>query len=83
MKSTYQHLVFLYQGLSGPRLLDIPYCPTEDMQVDFFMKPLQGKQFCKFRAGAQNCIEELLKKLWDMPTMQTFNDAIRTGVCWT
>ena len=29
--------------------LSIIYCPIDEMVVDFFTKPLQGKKFFKFR----------------------------------
>ena len=29
--------------------LNIKYCPTVDMVVDYFTKPLQGKKFYQFR----------------------------------
>ena len=30
-------------------LVTIKYCPTDEMDADFFTKPLQGKKFQKFR----------------------------------
>jgi hypothetical protein len=33
-------------GLEG---IDVQHCPTEQMQADFFTKPLQGSLFRKFR----------------------------------
>ena len=37
--------------------LKIEYCPTNDMVVDFFAKPLQGKKFIQFRKIIMNLKE--------------------------
>ena len=34
--------------------LNIEYCPTGDMVVDYFTKPLQGKKFYQFRKEIMN-----------------------------
>ena len=41
---------FLIQDRWTKGELDIRYCPTDEMVADYFSKPLQGKQFLKFRA---------------------------------
>ena len=35
-------------------MIDIKYCPTDDMIADFFTKPTQGGSFKKFRKLIQN-----------------------------
>ena len=35
-------------------LLSIEHCGTEDMNADFFMQPVQGAKFKKFRAAIMN-----------------------------
>jgi hypothetical protein len=42
--------------------VSIQYCPTGEMVADFFMKPLQGALFQKFRnfimnVGSKECVE--------------------------
>ena len=34
--------------------LSVEYCPTEEMNGDFYTKPLQGKLFYKFRKNIMN-----------------------------
>jgi hypothetical protein len=34
--------------------VSVEYCPTGDMQADFFTKPLQGQLFFKFRKAIMN-----------------------------
>ena len=42
------HYYFITNRISAGDL-SVEYCPTGEMVSDFFMKPLQGKLFLKFR----------------------------------
>ena len=43
---------FFIKDLVDKGEFDIQWCPTDDMNADFFTKPLQGSQFLRF----QKCI---------------------------
>ena len=40
------------------RDITLEHCPTNDMIADYFTKPLQGKQFYKFRKSIMNLPHE-------------------------
>lgn len=48
--------LFLVKDRVTQGVLKIEYCPTEDMVVDFFTKPLQCSTFIKFKNQVMGCL---------------------------
>ncbi len=48
---------FFLTDRARAKQISIEYCPTGDMVADFFTKPLQGRQFRKFRNRVINIKE--------------------------
>ena len=46
---TYRYTLFFVKDRVDKKEIEILYCPTERMLVDYFTKPLQGALFRKFR----------------------------------
>jgi hypothetical protein len=58
-RSRHMDIRFFYmKDLCDKKLVTIKYCPTDEMEGDFFTKPIQGKKFHKFRRrimGMDDC----------------------------
>ena len=49
---------FIVKDRIKKREMPIKYCNTKDMTADFFSKPVQGRQFYKFRKAIMNIDED-------------------------
>ncbi len=51
--------------------LRIEHCPTDDMVVDFFKKPLQGRTFKRLRAVIMGMSqEEVMSEMIHVPSIE-------------
>ena len=58
--------------------VSVEYCPTGEMNADFFTKPLQGVLFRKFRDRIMN----IQNRVRFEPVKTGSNQDQTTGVCW-
>jgi hypothetical protein len=57
--------------------LYVEYCPTGNMMADFYLKPLQGTPFCKFRDQIMNIGPTVVLPLAHRSVLEPESEAVQ------